>query len=134
MKDDYTKNPIGDKGSILTKPSLLRDKEQKKSGSIITGTLLEVTEKSFWELRKTLKKIGNFGIIKSPKEAPPDKRSDGQRPGKNIGYPQGYQTGKTSHIARERLEIFADHFGTLSKNVGDIEKENDPQEGSGAFN
>ena len=37
---------------------------------------------------------------------------------------------KSIQITQEKSEMFSDHFGTPSKNVGDIEKEKDPQERS----
>ena len=106
---------------------------KQKAGRRIAWALLAVMDQSFRELQKNPKKIGNFGTINIPKEAPPYERSYDRRPRYKSIDLQWYRMGQKIQIVQELLERLYDPFLTPSENARDIEKERDSQQRSKAL-
>ena len=120
--------PRRTRGNMATKKACWREvknpdktffvlrREQQKAGKKLPGPSLVIVKQSFREPWTTLGIRKNFGI-KSPKEAPPNERSEGQIPGdksraeihekirtsNKSGEPRVCRREQKRQIARKRL-------------------------------
>ena len=83
-KDGHQLKTIVEQVIEAKKPSTSRYEENSRMGEDFPGRRLQLRSRPFQELWKTPQENGNFGTIKSPKEALPDERLNGQRPGDKI--------------------------------------------------
>ena len=129
MKDGYTRNPAGDKGSVPLKPSSSRDENNRGQEPNFQGRRSQSQSSPFRKLRKTPRRGENFGTIESPKRRPTDDRVY-IRPSNKIREHRVCRMEQRRQLARKRWRKPADHFGAPSEKFGDIKREKDPQDRS----